>query len=284
MDKNILDSMTGQEIKELISDDIVNLQELDVSALEKVLNFEVEMLCLGNGDMDIMRQCSEILDERSKSDTLNHNDFLAVINKTKAEQVTVIDADNNSSVLVAPQRKTRFVFKRIAIVAAAIIIMMTTTVAIAAAFGFDIFKYIRDVADEPSGTAVNVDGFTFYKVNVYKKYNSVQEMVKSENLDIMYPTLFPEGVYIKSVRLNYDKNGNERIDILTNFPSVNIQIELDANEFDMFSDNVYEHNNVKYYIHIDVGCFAVCYYNNNIYCISANNYDDLILIIDNMKE
>ena len=284
MDKNLLDNMTGQEIKELIADEIITLQELDVPALEKVLDFEIEMICHGNGDMDVMRQCSEILDERSKSDKLNHDDILAVINKTKSEQVTIINADNACPSVVAPQRKILFVFKRIAIVAAAIIIMMTTTVAIAAAFGFDIFKYLRDVADEPSGTAVNVDEFTFYNVNVYKKYNSIQEMVRSENLDIMYPTLFPDGVDIKSVRLTDAENGNDRIGILTNIPSVNIQIELDSNEFVSFSDNIYEHNNVKYYIHTDEGCLAVCCYDKNIYYISANSYEDLILIIDNMKE
>lgn len=284
MDKILLDNMTGQEIKELIADEIITLQELDVPALEKVLDFEIEMICHGNGDMDIMRQCSEILDERSKSDKLNHDDILAVINKTKEEQVTIINADNACPSVVAPQRKIRFVFKRIAIVAAAIIIMMTTTVAIAAAFGVNIFEYIKNIASEPDGTTVNIDEFTFYNAKSTKKYNSIQEMVESENLDIMYPTRLPDGVDIESIRLTDNTNGNNMVQISTNIVSVNIQIELRTSELISYFDKIYENNEVIYYIRTKEACSATCYYKNNYYYISANTYEDLILIINNMKE
>ena len=284
MDKILLDNMTGQEIKELIADEIITLQELDVPALEKVLDFEIEMICHGNGDMDIMRQCSEILDESSKSDKLNHDDILAVINKTKEEQVTIINADNACPSVIAPQRKMRFVFKRIAIVAAAIIIMMTTTVAIAAAFGVNIFEYIKNIASEPDGTTVNIDEFTFYNANGSKKYDSIQQMVDRENLDIMYPTRLPDGVDIESIRLTDVENDNDCIQISTNIVSVNIQIELNASEITKFSEETYKHNEIIYYIHFEDVCMATCYYKNNKYYISANTYEDLILIINNMKE
>lgn len=284
MDKILLDNMTGQEIKELIADEIITLQELDVPALEKVLDFEIEMICHGNGDMDIMRQCSEILDERSKSDKLNHDDILAVINKTKSEQVTIINADNACPSVVAPQRKMRFVFKRIAIVAAAIIIMMTITVAIAAAFGVNIFEHIKNITGKPDGTTVNIDEFTFYNAKSTKKYNSIHEMMESENLDIMYPTVFPEGIDIASVELTDSANSENLIQILTNDPKVNVQVEFDTDAIDRDSDEIYEYKGIKFYVCIENVCFATCNYENNSYFISANNYDDLILIINNMKE
>lgn len=284
MDKNLLDNMTGQEIKELIADEIITLQELDVTALEKVLDFEIEMMCHGNGDVEVMRQCSEILDERSKSDKLSHDDILTVINKTKAEQVTIINADNACPSGVAPQRKIRLIFKRIAIVAAVIIIMMTTTVTIAAAFDVNIFEYIKNIASDPDGTTVNIYEFTFYHSSYFKKYDSIQQMVASENLDIMYPTRLPDGVYIESIRLTDNTNGNNMVQMSTNTSSVNILIELNAGEFISSEYEKYEHNKIIYYIRIKEEYSATCYYKTNKYYISANTYEDLILIINNMKE
>ena len=282
MDKNLLDNMSGQEIKELIDDEIITLQELQDSALEKVLDFETEMLCHGTGDMDLIRQCSEILDERSKSDKLNHKEICDIINKAKSEYVTIINTDNSHS--VAPQRRIRFVLKRIAIVAAAIMIMMTTTVAVAAAFGVDILGYLKNIANEPKGTAVDIDEFTFYNANGSKRYDSIQEMVKTENLDIMYPTLLPEGVDVEIVSLTDTENNQSVVQIITNDSAVNIQIELDTSEFHTTIDTIYEHNERIYYIILEEHYVAVCYHKNNKYYISANNYEDLILIINNMKE
>ncbi len=288
MDKNILDNMSGQEIKELIDDELITLQELDDFALEKVLDFETEMLCHGTGDMDIIRQCSEILDARSKSNMLNHNEISDIINKTKSEYVTVIDADSSPSI-VAPQRKRRLLLKRIAIVAAAVIIMITTTVAIAAAFDFDIINFLKDIAGEPDGTTENIDEFTFHKAGETKKYDSIQEMIESENLDIMYPSSFPEGTKIRDVWLSDTTNYENVVHISTYDAEVNVQIELNSIEinhieYSSSSDKIYEHNGITYYIYLFEHHEAVCYYKNNTYYISAKNYEDLIYIINNMKE
>ncbi len=283
MEKHLLDNKSGQEIKELIDDEIISLQELDDSALEKVLDFETEMLCHGSGDIDIICQCCDILNERNKSDKLNKKAISTIINKTKAEHITIIDADNSHS-FVAPQRKIRFVCKRIAIVAAAIMIMITSTIAIVAAFDVDILKYLKSITGNPDGTTVNIDKFTFYNLDGSKQYASIQEMVESENLDIMYPTVIPEGVDIEIIRLTDTQNSNNVVQILTNDANVNIQIELDASEFHMSSDTIYEHNEVIYYVYTEELYVAICCYENNTYYISANTYDDLILIIDNMKE
>ncbi len=283
MDKNLLDNMSGQEIKELIDDEIITLQELQDSALEKVLDFETEMLCHGSGDMDIIRRCSALLDERSKSNTLNHDEIFDIINKTKSEHVTIFNSDNTLSV-VAPQRNKRFVLKRIAIVAAAIILLITSTLSIAAAFGVDIHKYIKSLIGKPDGTTVNIDEFTFYNMDISKTYDSIQKMVEDENLDIMYPALLPEGCDIEIVRLTVAENGKNTVQILTNNHQVNIQIELDSGEIHNSSDNIYEHDNITYYIYTEEFNIAICYYENNTYYISAKTYEDLILIIDNMRE
>ena len=277
--------MTGQEIKELIADEIITLQELDVPALEKVLDFEIEMICHGNGDMDVMRQCSEILDERSKSDKLNHDDILAVINKTKSEHVTVFDADNTS--VVAHRRKNSFVLKRIAIIAAAIVITVASTFTIAAAFDIDILKYLKSITGQPDGTTVDIDGFTFQNIDGTQKYESIQQMVEEENLNIMYPTRFPEGFDIKSIRLIDDGNGNLSVEFCTADTYVGITVDLDIGEDPQIFGEIYEHDGKTYYINCKGSnnlFYAACVYRQNTYYISAHSYKDLIFIIDNMKD
>ena len=285
MEKNLLDNMSGQEIKELIVDKIITLQELSDSALEKVLDFETEMLCHNSGDMDIIRQCSEILDERNKSDRLNEDEISTIINKAKTEHVSVVDADNACPSVVAPQRKIRLIFKRIAIVAAAILVIMTTTVAIATAFGVDITRYLKSIMREPDGAVIHVDGMSIYNVKNPTIYKSVQEMLEAEKIDIMYPTVFPEGVTFKNICVGEHANGDQYIDFRVNDVWVGLSIELDAPKFTASNPITYEHNGITYYIDKSKnGWYATCYYNNDQYLIQAYSYDDLILIIDNMKE
>ena len=233
MDKELLENMSGQEIKELIDDEIITLQELPDFALEKALDFETEMLCHGSGDMDIIRQCSAILDERSKSNKLNHDEICAVVNKAKSEYVTIIDVNNSHS--VAPQKRIRFVLKRIAIVAAAILIMASTTIAVSAVLNVDISDYLKNIVKAPEGTTVNVDEFTFYKVGISKKYDSIQKVAEDENLDIMYPTLLPEGYDIESIQIVVEPNGQNTFQIFTNDAQVGIHIELDSSEIPISS-------------------------------------------------
>lgn len=283
MDKILLDNMTGQEIKELIADEIITLQELDVPALEKVLDFEIEMICHGNGDMDVMRQCSEILDERSKSDKLNHDDILAIINKTKSEQVTIINADNACPSVVAPQRKMRFVFKRIAIVAAAIIIMMTTTVAIAAAFGVNILGYLNQVIRQDKGSEIIAGDFTFHHQGEIKEYSSLEEMIEMEKLDILYPTELPDGIYIDKVMVLESPIAEKEICITTTDPNIIITVFIEYYEnIPAFEDaEIFQVNNCRFYIENNI---AMCFNKGNYYSIKADDFDDLIMIIENFKE
>lgn len=284
MEKILLDNMTGQEIKEMIDNELVSLQELTDSALEKVLDFETEMICHGSGDMEIIRRCSELLDQRSKSNKLNAAEISDIINKTKAEHVTVVDVGDGNS--TAAPRRMRFVLKRIAVVAAAIMIMLTATVSIAAAFDIDVTRYLKSIMKEPDGTVIHADGMSIYNGKNPTLYYSVEELLEAEKVDIMYPTVFPESVTFKHIAVGeHPPQNNKYVSFRVDDVWVGVTIELDLPEFTTTNPNTYEHNGITYYVDTcKGGWFATCYYNNNQYFIGADSYDDLKLIIDNMKE
>ena len=174
----------------------------------------------------------------------------------------------------------------VGLVAAVLASVMAMTALVAAAFGVDVFGYIRDIVRLEDGTVINEDGFTFYNAGVPKEYTSIEEMLKSEDLDIMYPAKLTEGVKIKNVEVMLNERGNKEIGIRTNDYNTHIIVEDKINESVSSNNNgsVYEKNGIDYYIFKREIYFATCNHNGKYYYIQANSYDELVLIIDNMKE
>ena len=277
--KNTLDNLTGQEIKEMINVGNIEIEQLGASALRKLMNYEVDMLCFGEGDLELIDKCSELLDEIDPV-PMSSEEFMNIIRRNEKERITIIE--DGASYNRVPQK--RFVLKRIAIVAAAVVILIASTVSVAAAFGVNIFEYINEMVSQPEGTQIDIDGFTFYHNGDVKKYSSIEQLIDDEGLDIMYPTKLPEGIIIKGIEKNVGINGKENIEIYTNDTNTNIQIKLTSNQIITNRTETIEINGIKYYIQKGDLVSASCYLNNNTYYISAKTLDDVLLIIENMKE
>lgn len=280
VDKNILDNLTSQEIKELINRNEITLEQLDASTLRELMNYETDMLCIGEGDVDLICKCSDLLD-KIEPNPMTSEEFINIIQRTKEEEcVTIVDDTPTHN----PIPKREFILKRIAIIAAAILILMTATVGIASAFGFDICKYISEIVRKPEGTESNIDGITFYHNGETEKYGSIEEMIKNKDLSIMYPTKWPEGISLNNIRMSTLPNGNNTVQIVTNDISVNITIELGVTDYNSNNPNVYQYDGIAYFMGQSELFFAYCYHENNYYYFTANTKEDLVFIIENMKE
>ena len=286
MDKNLLDNMSGQELKEMINDEIITLEDLDNTALEKILDFETDMLCFGTGDMTTIRRCSELLNKRNDSDVLNKDKIISIIDRVKREHVIIVDEEKTQESKANVIKRKYITLRKISLVAAIITVLMSVTVLVAAAFGVNIFEYISKIVRQDEGSQINVEQFTFHNGGEIETYSTIGEMVESESLDIMYPTKFPENINIHSVIVNESEHGNKQIQIITNDNSVRVFVEQNVQKTEETFDgnNIYEFKGKTYYIFEGNGSFALCYYKNCYYTIQANSYDDLILIINNMKE
>ncbi len=279
IDKNMLDDLNCREIKEMIDENKISLEQLDASTLRKLMDRETDMLCIGKGDIELICRCSDLLDKTDPV-PMTDDEFMNIIEKSKKEHIVI--ADENAKHHNVP--KTRFIFKRVALTAAVILILMTSSFAVAGAFGFDICKYISEVVRAAVGTESNADGFTFYHNGEAKEYSSIEEMIKNENLDILYPTKFPDGVKIKSVQIIRLPNNNNLLQIFTSDADVNISIELEGKPLTSSTDDIIEHQGIKFFIEKEETFSASCFHKNNKYYILATTKDDLILIIENLKE
>ena len=281
--------MSGQELKEMIDTKAITFEELDNTALEKILNFETDMLCFGSGDMNTIRRCSELLNERNDSDTLNKDKIISIINKAADKHVIIVNEAKAHESKVKVIKRKNATLRRIGMVAAILIVMIVTTTLTAAALGMNVFEYIRNMVFEPEGTYISADSLTFYNAGETNNYASIEELINAEQLNIMYPLEFPENIHITSVRVNASEIGEKNIMVLTNDQNIIIDINTEVSHTDnTFGDcEKYEHNGCTYYIFKDEQLnrySGYCIYNNNEYVISTDNYKNLLIIIKGMKE
>lgn len=280
-----LDNMTGQEIKEMINEKAIVLDDLDYSSLLKVLDHEIDMLVFGSGDMDFINKCSDLIEAKETDPIISDERFDEIIENTLAEHtVTVSDGEKETRGNKPDRTTRRIVLRRFAIVAAAIITIFATTTLVAAAFGVNIFEYLASVVRQPEGSSKDIGEFTFYHNNETKRYSSIEQMIEEEDLNIMYPTVFPEGITIKNVRFNIGIDGKESVRFFTNDIDTNIQIALSEERIVVDGVETIEIEGTIY--RIQRGDFVSVSYcvNNNTYYISAKTVDDAFLIIENMKE
>ncbi len=283
MDKNILDNMSGQELVELIDDQVVGLDDLDNSAVGKIMDFEIDMLCFGSGDMALIRRCAELLDKRNERRELEKNNVVDVINKSLKEHV-IITEEQIKKPKAKVIRKKHFVLRKAGVAVAIIAIMIATTVLASAAFGVNIFEYISKIVRSDEGKKIDVDDFTFHNAGEVKQYSSVEEMIEKENLNVMYPTKWPNGITLDSVRIANGTNGTTIVQFHTNDINTTVEIELAVSEFNSSNRDKYISNGIEFTLDNYDTFAASCYYNGNRYFIGAKTRKDLITIIDNLKE
>ena len=282
MSDNILDKLTDQELREMIISQNINLEELGSSTLKRLLDYEIYLICLGKGNPDFVEQCTLYLDRSFKNATITDAQMTDIINETKEKHIVIIEDNNNSNRIVRPLYKRKF--RKIAIIAAATLLFAITSSLVAVAFDINIREFLGSIVREDAGSKVDEGGFTFYNNGETKQYISVEELIEEERLFIMYPSEFPDDIKLESITVGTNHNGNCFLTFVTDDSYTNITIELNAKEYDSSSPTTYESNGIVYYIQEGEICVAYSYHNGNSYYICAQTKENLLLIIDKMKE
>lgn len=269
-----LDNLTCQEIKEMIYDNRIELTSLESAVLKKLMDYEVDLLCIGEGSVDFIESCSDILSER-ETELLSHDEFMSIVDETLKKQT-------------APQQK-RLNLKRAIIIAAAVATLLVGSTMIASAVGFNLFDYIRQIAREPEGTEKEEGGITLYNGGETKKYATLKEAIENENLNIMYPASMPEGVAVENVRITDSDIGDTNIQILTNDNRAIFIVDTSVTPNDKTpqNKNLYHKDGVDYILferETENRYGAYCNVNNCDYTIQTKTYEDLIYIIESMEE
>ncbi len=286
-EKYILDNLNGQEIKELIVNRKMALEDLDTAALNKLFDYETDLLCIDEGDMELINACAARLDEL-EGPVMTNDEFWSIINKTEYQTVSVeketAPAETPMNVPVRTVKR-RLASKKIWLVAAAIALLAAMATITASAFGFNVFECFREVIGLSAGEKVNKGTITLVNYGKKEEFSTVDELLISEGLNIFYPSALPENVSIKQVCVGEGTNGGDFIQFVTTDKSTYISIDTNTEPSEVigYKEQVTTEEGV-FYVFCDEDIYAVCYYKNSYYYISSDSYENLIIIIENMRE
>ncbi len=163
------------------------------------------------------------------------------------------------------------------------------TVDILRAFGDKIIEMVVGEKEEFMGVEI-------IKMNKSIKYDNIEEFTENENYDIIFPSLWPEDVHLKEIRIQDSFNDDGSVNteytevyFLTN-DSVRMSITANPN---VSKDFIYSHQKTE--VINELTCYMVddsevkeyrayFFYNDYIYKVNARTYDDVVLIIEGLVE
>lgn len=141
----------------------------------------------------------------------------------------------------------------------------------------------------PGASIETQNKITIYNDGKSEKYNTVDEYLNHEKLNILYPSVLPDGYELVGIQVFNDSISNEeRIIFVTNKSKLlSISVELNKKLPDEILNNcssVALINGHKCYLASDNNWYqAVFFFKGNLYMIDATSYDELETTINNMK-
>lgn len=142
--------------------------------------------------------------------------------------------------------------------------------------------------DMPDNSVFVKDEITFVKSNLKHRYDSVPGLISSENLNIAYPGYFPDGISLN--RIDCIETGDVFTYIFV-FSKNTLSFEISGQYPEDTVENlenageIYKINNITFYILSldDKSRQAVFIFDDMLYTIRYDDYNQLIKIIENIK-
>jgi len=271
---NKLEGLTGQEIKEMITRQEIQLEDLGISALNRLFEYESDIVCRGESDGTLLCRCADALAEKEGFADEHDKAF-----------ATMLDHSMQSVLPAVPFPKKHVRLKKAMFVAAAAAVLLCCASVVVAALGFDVCGYFKDLVFSPAGSKIEENGITLLHNGKTTVYSSIEDLIATEQLEIMYPSKLPDGVYITEVRMVPREDGKETVEIKTTDKNILICIELATGNVDNTYEDceLYRESDREFFVQKQAS-FAVCCFKENFYYIQSDCYENLIIIIDNMKE
>ena len=239
-------------------------------------------------DFALIGECSAYLRELSgKEAEATQEQKTRILQQIKAHHNQT--ATGSAKVLRPKWRKAG---KIVAIAAMVAALLISTLTVIAKVSGYSsAWEYVKEniqkVLGLDAGDQVNDGGITLIKNDDVVAYHSIEELLESEGLDILYPAELPDGVRITKISQQVVDDGY--IIYCYQFTDVNLFIMAstvyrvlpeDLEEYEMVKNNAIQ----AYLISKENGnCQIIGYDGKYEYSIYGSDYDVLINIFNGMK-
>ena len=241
-------------------------------------------------DYDLIAECSEFEAELFESEIeLPESVHAADLERIKARMPAT---EHKEVKILEPKKKTKKSGRRIAILAASLATLILSLSVAAAVQGKPVVQFISDnikiILGMDTGDKLEEDGITLVKNGELINYSSIEEAIGAIDSNMLYPTYLPVGVKVDRVIIANSKEVPQMsIVYVTNDKNLSIMIapKDDAIVEDLENSTAYEGAIINFYIWEFDGIYqAVGIHNNMKYNIKYNNYDELIKILNVIKE
>ena len=241
-------------------------------------------------DYDLIAECSEFEAELPESDVeLSESEYAVGLERIKAKTPAT---EHKETKILEPKKKIKKV-RVIAVLAASLATLILSLTVAASVQGISVWQFVsenfKNILCMESGDKLNDKSVTLVKNGELISCTSIEDAVRLIDEEMLYPTYLPDGVKIeKIVATNIDSESQLKVFYITNDSELSIMIDtnIDSDYDDWNNATVYSDSIVDFYImkKSDGSCQAVGLHNNMRYYIKNNNYDELINILNGIKE
>jgi hypothetical protein len=245
---------------------------MNVSVYEYILDNEV---LLDEPSAEVIEFCTDGLTKCDEYEGLEPIEIY--INAMSRQSET---AESSISIVKAKRVKP---LKRVFVAAVAVIVTLLVITLTAAAFGYNVIDLIREAFKSPDNAVIDSDGRLVFSLDDINFYESINEMLESEEVNILFPTQLSVGYEFIDFRVA--DNGGLEIRAYSSEPYLDFRVEIDTNQVDPGS-YTHEINNIEYSVfeRDDRLYQAWWFYGSDYYTIVADNESVLSEIIENLKE
>ena len=241
-------------------------------------------------DFALIDECSAYLRELSDQTTeATKEQKQRILQQIKAHHNQT--ATTKSAKVLRPN--WRKMGKVVAIAATVATILISTVTVLAKVNGYDCaWEYVKEniqkIIGLDAGDRVNDDGITLIKNDGVVVYNSIEELLENEEMDIMYPAELPDGIQI--TKISQQIVSKEEIVYCYKFTDETISIWVSSisnmRTEDLKKCDLLENNTMSaYLISKDDGNRQIVAYDGKYeYLICGNDYDVLIKILNGMRK
>ena len=233
-------------------------------------------------DHDLITACTELLlDLQNIEVTLSPEEI-----KERVKNIPFIETIDTKA--VKSKRKTNK--KRILLIAAIISILIAILSIASMGSEWNMFDILIDkfgrVSGAPSGVEFYENGVSYGFDGPGKKYSSIDELMKNEELDILLPTKLPDNLTLKNVMVSVEDE-YKTIDLLFEEGlsyTVYKKAPIPKRVVDNFSPTIIGNTEIYIVDLSDVNSYQVYFaYNNDYYYIVHSDKQQVLEIIENLE-
>lgn len=243
-------------------------------------------------DADLIAECSDFLDELQKEKAaFTERDIQQKIDVMRTEAHAAAAGAKTAALPRAPRRIP--LYKKILVaVAAALLIAASVLVAAAHFRNSDpiwdfIEKHISQINRMSPGDTLEEGDITVTKTKRSTAYDSISDLLTSENVNILYPTVLPNDEAV-TIRANKHENGELYIYMSTTPPHWQfLLVNRCTTDYSHYTTaEIYSFKGIDFYIvqRQEDMCQASCQYNGYEYTLVGDTRDSVIEIINSIEE